>query len=108
MSSTAPRIDPGRADRFVSGVGDYLMRLPATGSAGERLRTLREARGVTQVQLAERLGTEQTHISRLERAENHKLSTILAYLRALDATDPELHVSFPDGTRIALPLPADE
>jgi len=104
MSSTAPRIDPARAERFVSGVADYLMRLPRAESLGAELKALREARGVTQAQLAKRLGNEQTHVSRIEHGENPTLATILAYLHALEATNLELHVSFADGAQIALPL----
>lgn len=105
MSSVTPHVDPARADRFVSGVEDYAMTLPATGSVGESLRALRQARGISQQQLAERLGVEQTHVSRIESRNDNKLSTILAYLHALDSQHTELHVTFNDGTRITLPLP---
>jgi transcriptional regulator with XRE-family HTH domain len=105
--STSPRTDPDRADRFVSGVGDYLLRLPQSETSGAELKALREARGITQVELAKRLGSEQTHISRIERGENQRLATILAYLHALEATDLELRATFPDGAQIALPLPTN-
>lgn len=106
MSSTTPRIDPGRADRFVSDVGDYLLRLPLAESVGESLKALREARGVTQAQLAEQLGLDQTHVSRIEGRDDLKLSTLLAYLHALDAGSVQLHVGFSGGARVALELPA--
>lgn len=105
MSSTTPRIDPDRADRFVSGAGDYLLRLPAGEPIGQSLKALREARGVTQTELAKALGLEQTHVSRIETRDDPKLSTLLSFLQALAATGAELQVSFNDGARITIELP---
>ncbi len=108
MSKTSPKIDPERADRFVSQVSDYLLRLPPAASAGESLGAIRHARGVTQAQLAKRLGVEQTHVSRIEQRQDLKVSTVLSYLQALDGDDVELHVTFEDGARIALHLPSSQ
>lgn len=47
------------------------------------LRALREAAGVTQVELAERMEIHQTELSRFERRDDHKLSTLAAYVEAL-------------------------
>ena len=47
------------------------------------LATIRRAAGVTQVQLAERLGITQGQVSRTERQADVLLSTLVAYLRAL-------------------------
>ncbi len=102
-TTTTPH--PARADRFVSGVADYVMTLPASDSIGESLKSLRQARGLTQQQLAQRLGVEQTHVSRIESRPDNKLSTILAYLNALGSELAELHVRFNDGARLAVPLP---
>jgi len=55
--------------------------------------------------LAEQLGLEQTHVSRIEGRDDLKLSTLLAYLHALHAGSVELHVGFSDAARIALELP---
>lgn len=38
-----------------------------TAAFGTRLKAIREAKGLTQVQLAEKLGVQQDRISRLER-----------------------------------------
>jgi transcriptional regulator with XRE-family HTH domain len=47
------------------------------------LSELRRLAGVTQVALAEALGTSQGQISRLERQNDMLLSTLTAYLKAL-------------------------
>lgn len=52
---------------------------------GERIRDAREARGLTQAQLAAHVGTTQSAIARLEAAEytNFKLDTLLKIAAAL-------------------------
>jgi transcriptional regulator with XRE-family HTH domain len=47
------------------------------------LAGLRRMAGVTQVELADALGTSQGQISRLEKQHDMLLSTLGAYLRAL-------------------------
>jgi len=63
------------------------------------LAALRRTAGVTQVQLAERLGVGQGQISRTERQADLLLSTLVAYLRAL-GVDAELTVTVPGGETI--------
>lgn len=63
------------------------------------LATIRRAAGVSQEQLAERLGLRQGQISRTERQADLLLSTLIAYLRALGA-DVELIVTMPGGETI--------
>lgn len=58
------------------------------------LAALRRAAGVSQEQLAERLGLRQGQISRTERQADLLLSTLIAYLRALGA-DAELMITCP-------------
>ena len=67
----------------------------ADGSSLKRtLVSLRKAAGLTQLQIAERLGTSRTHISRLE-SENSDVSpavsTVQAYAKAVGY---ELEVNF--------------
>jgi len=50
---------------------------------GERLFELRKARGVTQVDVAERLGVSQGNVSELERRDDLFLSTLRGYVEAL-------------------------
>jgi transcriptional regulator with XRE-family HTH domain len=52
-------------------------------AAGERLFELRKARGVTQVDVADRLGVSQGNVSELERREDLFLSTLRGYVAAL-------------------------
>ncbi len=47
------------------------------------LSSIRSAAGMTQVQLADALGTTQGQISRIERQSDMLLSTLSAYLSAL-------------------------
>jgi DNA-binding XRE family transcriptional regulator len=62
---------------------------------GLHLAELRTERGLTQVQLAERLGTSQENVSRIERAEDTQMSTIRRYVEALGG-NLELHAVFED------------
>lgn len=55
----------------------------AAAIAAQRLAQVREARGITQTQLAEQLGVTQVNISRIERAEDTRLSTLCRYVEGL-------------------------
>jgi transcriptional regulator with XRE-family HTH domain len=58
---------------------------------GERVLSLRKNKGLTQVQLAERLGTEHAQIGRLERGETNATIIILKRIaKELDVTLGEL------------------
>ena len=63
------------------------------------LAAIRRAAGVTQVQLAERLGVGQGQISRTERQSDLLLSTLVDYLRAL-GVEADLTVKVPGGETI--------
>lgn len=63
------------------------MRDPDTGRlkawaehVGRKIQELRKAAGLTQVQLAERAGLPQSHISRLENAEHSATNLTLEKL----------------------------
>jgi len=62
---------------------------------GLRLAELRAGQGLTQVQVAQRLGTTQENVSRIERADDTQLSTIKRYIEALGG-HLELHAVFQD------------
>lgn len=70
---------------------------PASFDAGAALRRLRLGRRLTQQQLAERLGTTQPEISKLERRRDVRLSTMRAYVAALGGS-LELVARFRDET----------
>lgn len=52
-----------------------------------KLRQLRESLGLTQTQVAERIGVSQRQVSKIERGdlENSKIKTIRGYLNAVGA-----------------------
>ncbi len=52
----------------------------------DAMRELRTKTGLTQAQLAEKLGVQQAAVSKLESAlKNHELESVLNYLHQLDA-----------------------
>ncbi len=64
------------------------------------LRALREAAGLTQEELAQRVAVTQSELSKLERREDYRLSTLRRYVTALDG-QLEI-VAIVDGKRIRL------
>lgn len=66
-------------------------------------RAVRLAAGVTQAALAERLGWEQARVSRFERQEDWKLSTLADYLGALGVR-ADLVLQLLNKKRIVQPL----
>ena len=67
------------------------------------LPALRRAVGITQAELAERLGWEQARVSRFERQSDWRLSTLADYLEALQV-DAELVLRLPNRKKITQPL----
>lgn len=64
------------------------------------LRALREAVGLTQEELAKRVDVTQSQLSKLERRDDHRISTLRRYVEALGGT---LEVcAIVDGKRIKL------
>lgn len=47
------------------------------------LRALREAAGLTQGELAQRIEITQSQLSKMERREDHRISTLRRYVQAL-------------------------
>jgi predicted transcriptional regulator len=64
------------------------------------LRALREAAGLTQEELAQRIAITQSQLSKLERREDHRISTVRRYVAALGG-QMEI-VAVVDGKRILL------
>lgn len=65
------------------------MTSPDQRAVGRALRELRKRAGLTQEQVAERMGTSSTYLSRLEAGQRDiRLSTVL---RLLDALGVDLH-----------------
>ncbi len=65
------------------------------------LAELREDRGLTQEQVADRLGTRQSNVSRLERRENLQIRTLREVVEALGG-ELEVTAKFPDGTAVRI------
>jgi transcriptional regulator with XRE-family HTH domain len=65
------------------------------------LHELRERRGVTQEQVAAHLGTSRPNVSRIEREDDVRVSTLQRYVAALGG-ELELVARFPDGERETL------
>ena len=83
----------------------------AAGAAGRRARTeseieklnlraLREATGKTQAEVAHIVQMDQAEVSRLERRNDHRLSTLRRYVHALGG-DIEVYAVI-DGKRVQL------
>ncbi len=73
---------------------DQLLLNGEVGSVG--LRGLRELNGLSQTELAERLGVQQAAVSKVERRQDFHLDTLSAIVRALGGT-LELKIKFPGG-----------
>ena len=69
-----------------------------------RLGELRRTRGVTQVELAERLHIKQAAVSRLENRDDVRLSSLRAAVAALGG-ELQLRVKFPEGVSVQLTPP---
>lgn len=59
------------------------------------LTELRESRGVTQTQIAEHLTTSRPNVSRIEREDDLRVSTLSRYIDALGG-QMEVRAVFPD------------
>ena len=62
-----------------------------------RLAELRQSRGLSQAELAERVGVKQANISRIEGRDDLKVSTLARVVEAMGAT-LSIRARFPDGT----------
>lgn len=60
------------------------------------LQQLRQARHISQEQLAERLNVRQANVSKIERRENIYVTTLRTYVQALGG-ELEIIARFPDG-----------
>jgi DNA-binding XRE family transcriptional regulator len=93
------RQDPKRSARI-----DAYKRAIRDGLA---LGELREGRGDTQAAVAEKLGTSQANVSRIERQDDLYLSTLSGYVAALGGR-LELRAVFDDQTVDLVRIDADQ
>jgi DNA-binding XRE family transcriptional regulator len=75
------------------------LRNPPGAATGDifSLSSLRKSRGLSQAQLARRLGISQSDVSKLEKRPDVRLSTLRAAVEAMGAT-LRVEAAFPDGT----------
>jgi len=68
-------MSPARIKAIEEGVAEELVAM--------RLRALREDLGITQEEMAAKVDVAQAQISRVERREDHRVSTLRRYVEAL-------------------------
>ena len=96
------RSQPKRGEgerRDASGAGGRLIeieRFYGESAATIRLDELREARELTQVQLAQVLQVSQGAVSKVERRADMYISTLRSYVRAIGG-DLQIRAVFPEG-----------
>jgi len=74
--------------------------------AGPRLRELREARQISQEEMAARLGRTQSAISQIEKRSDLLLSTLTQYIEAAEGELVNFTVQFPEGEIRVVPFQA--
>lgn len=72
-----------KAERFSPEEIEKIRQVAIQDLLEEDLRALREAAGVTQEELAERVAVDQSQISRLERQGDARVSLLKRYVEAL-------------------------
>lgn len=72
------------------------IRVDRARDLGEVIRAVREQRGLTQAQLAERIGAPRTYLSDLERGAS--TTALTRILKALDALDVDLELQWDKGS----------
>jgi transcriptional regulator with XRE-family HTH domain len=82
------KMSPERRARVDAKVKDALAQMP--------LEELRQARELTQVQLAEVLQVSQGAVSKVERRADMYISTLRSYVRAVGG-DLQIRAVFPEG-----------
>ncbi|GMR13751.1 MAG: XRE family transcriptional regulator [Gemmatimonadota bacterium] len=82
------KMDPERQERIRERTEELLVELP--------LQELRQARALSQQELAEVLGLNQATVSKLERRTDMYLSSLRRFVEAMGG-ELEISASFPDG-----------
>jgi transcriptional regulator with XRE-family HTH domain len=82
------KMDPERQERIRQRTEELLAELP--------LQELRQARALSQQELAEVLGLNQATVSKLERRTDMYLSSLRRFVEAMGG-ELEISASFPDG-----------
>ena len=96
---SVPPLDLARAKR--------VERPGKKGATRLTLRAIREGTGVTQAEVAEELGTEQSEVSRIERRPDVLLSTLRRYARSIGANCEVTFVFSKTGHRVVVADPPE-
>ena len=94
------KVQPGWRERSAEGVQNL--------TAGLALRELREARQISQEELAGRLARTQSAISQIEKRGDLLLSTFTQYVAAIDGELVHFTVRFPEGDVQVAPFKAQQ
>jgi len=94
-SELRAKMSPERRARNTAAAQEVLLQMV--------LSELRQAKQITQAELAARLDVDQAAVSKLERRADMHLSTLTNLIEALGGK-LELRVEFPDGDRYILAL----
>jgi transcriptional regulator with XRE-family HTH domain len=88
---------PEQEARIAAGVAAILM--------GQHLDAVRTGRGLTQTEVARRMGVSQSHVAQVEARADVYLSTLISYVRALGG-DLRIEAVFPGEEPVAIALAA--
>lgn len=97
FKSIRENMDPARQEKIRKRTEELLAELP--------LQELRQARALSQQELAEVLGLNQATVSKLERRTDMYLSSLRRFVEAMGG-ELEISASFPDG-RVRIQLLED-
>jgi transcriptional regulator with XRE-family HTH domain len=80
----------------------------AKDQVGQRVRAIRQKRGLTQQELADLLGTNQSHVANVERGERGvTIHQIVKMAKALQASTDEILLGDRDGAKDSTPASVD-
>ena len=94
------KVDSGWRERSTEAREDLI--------TGPRLREVREARQISQEEMAARLGRTQSAVSQIEKRSDLLMSTLTQYIEAADGKLVGFTVSFPEGTVQIVPFKDQE
>lgn len=80
---------------------------PSVPPVAVRLAELRQAAGLTQTALADRLGIKQANVSKVENRDDLHLSTMARFVEVMGAK-LSVRAIFPDGRAIELDIPGEK
>ena len=94
------KVDSGWRERSAESREDLI--------TGPRLRELREARQISQEEMAARLGRTQSAVSQIEKRGDLLMSTFTQYIEAADGKLLNFTVQLPEGAIQVVPFKAKE